>query len=259
MPVYNGIYYEVYGTGKPLVLTNGIMMNTNSWKWHISEFSKYFKVIVFDFYDQGKSMKIEGNYTIEKQVEGMVSLLEHLNSGPYNIVGLSYGGQITLKLAINKPEIVDKLVISNTTAKVGNFLRAVGDIWEYTTKIKDPVVFYKLSLPFIYGKTFYEENLKFLEERKELFKKALTEEWFESLYKLISTNQTFDVSKEIYKIKNPTLLISGSEDVITPHSEMLELKNKIKNSELVCVENAGHGLFLEKKELWVSLIKGFII
>lgn len=259
MPFYEGIYYEIYGTGKPLVLTNGIMMSTKSWEWHIENLSKYFTVIVFDFLDQGKSKNLNQSLSIGDQVNVMYNLLNFLNFEKYNIVGLSYGGQVTLKLAINFPELIEKLIFSNVVPKVNNFLKAIGNIWEYTTEISDGELFYTLSLPFIYGKSFYIEHLDFLESRKNFFKKSLTKEWFSSLKRLINSNQYFDVSNEISKICNPTLLIAASEDVITPFQDMLKMKEKIKNSELICVEGAGHGLFYEKKELWTSLIIGFLI
>lgn len=259
MPFFEGIYYEIYGTGKPLVLTNGIMMNTKSWNWHIEILSKYFTVIVFDFLEQGKSEKINESLSLDDQISAMYKLLKFLDFKKYNIVGLSYGGQVTLKLAIKFPELIEKLILSNVVPKVNNFLKAVGNIWEYTTKISDGELFYTLSLPFIYGKSFYNEHLDFLEKRKQFFKNALSKEWFVSLKKLINSNQNFDLTDEISKISSPTLLIAAGEDVITPFQDMLKMKEKIKNSELVCIEGAGHGLFFEKKELWTSIIIGFLI
>ncbi|QTA37432.1 alpha/beta hydrolase [Thermosipho ferrireducens] len=259
MPVYKGIYYEVYGKGEPVVLTNGIMMSTDSWKWHIEKLSKYFTVIVFDFIDQGKSKKMERSYKIDLQVKVLKELLYFLNMKAYNIVGLSYGGQVALKLVIDFPDIVKKLVLSNVTAKVDNFLLCVGNVWDFACKLNEGEIFYNLALPFIYGKSFYNDNIEFLLQRKELFKEYLTKEWFEGVRRLIKSNEDFNVTSKLKSIKVPTLLICSDEDFITPYQDMLEMSKNIKNSEVVTVHGAGHGLFLEKKELWVNLIKGFLM
>ncbi|SHE90780.1 alpha/beta hydrolase fold [Marinitoga hydrogenitolerans DSM 16785] len=85
-----GIYYEIYGEGKPLILLNGIMMNTLSWASHIKVLSKYFKIIVYDMRDQVRSEKLEEDYDISIHVEDLHNFIIHLGLEKVNILGLSY-------------------------------------------------------------------------------------------------------------------------------------------------------------------------
>ena len=57
------VYYETYGTaGEPLIILNGIMMSTASWKPFLEEFSKNNVVVLVDFLDQGQSHRMEKPY-----------------------------------------------------------------------------------------------------------------------------------------------------------------------------------------------------
>ena len=91
-----GIYYEVQGKGKPLVLINGIMMNTLSWVDHVERLKDHYQLIIYDMRDQGQSSQMDDGYDISIHAEDLKKLLEHLNIGKACIWGLSYGGQVAL-------------------------------------------------------------------------------------------------------------------------------------------------------------------
>ncbi len=196
-----GIYYEIHGEGYPLVLMNGIMMNTASWKEHINILKKYFKVIVYDMRDQGRSIKMKKNYNIDIHADDLYKFLNYLNLDKVNLLGLSYGGQVAEIFAIKYPEKINKLILSNTTYKVDKFLVSIGKSWNVAARLYDGEKFFDLALPFIYSKDFYNNNFDWLQNRKKLFKKLLTKDWFDAFIRLSSSNLTFDVTNELSKIK----------------------------------------------------------
>ncbi|SHE90820.1 alpha/beta hydrolase fold [Marinitoga hydrogenitolerans DSM 16785] len=155
--------------------------------------------------------------------------------------------------------MIDKLILSNTTYKIDNYLYAIGEAWKIAAKTYDGEIFFDLALPFIYSKTFYNEKLEWLMNRRKLFKDILTKEWFDSFIRLISSNTTFDVSNKIEKINVPTLLIAAEEDILTPVKDMEYINSKIKTSNLVVIKNSGHAAFLEKFKIYCNLIKGFLL
>ena len=117
-----GLYYEVHGEGKPLVLLNGIMMNTLSWVDHIPDLKDRYQVITYDMRDQGQSGRLEEGYTIDVHAEDLKKLLDHLGIKKANILGVSYGGQVALIFSLGFPEMVEKLILSNTAAHVDQYL-----------------------------------------------------------------------------------------------------------------------------------------
>lgn len=57
------IYYEDHGAGKPLLVLNGIFMSCASWEKFVPTFSKTCRLLLLDFYDQGRTAKRDADYT----------------------------------------------------------------------------------------------------------------------------------------------------------------------------------------------------
>jgi len=104
------IYYEIYGSGEPLLLLHGNQQAIGVFKDQVAEFSKYYKVIAVDTRGQGKSTSDEKKYTYDLFADDMNQLLAQLNIDSANIVGWSDGGNTGLIMAMKYPSRVKKLV-----------------------------------------------------------------------------------------------------------------------------------------------------
>ncbi|SRR6056297_1588001 len=253
-----GLYYEVHGEGKPLILLNGIMMNALSWKDHIPKFKEGYKIIAYDMRDQGQSSRLKEGYTIETHVEDLKYLLDYLKIDKINLLGVSYGSQVALLFAIKYPNRVDKMILPNATDHIDNYLKAIGEVWKIAAKSYDGETFFDLALPFIYSRPFYNSNLNWLMERRKMFKESLTKPWFDGLYRLACSNENYDVRDKIHTIDKEVLFISGEEDFITPHNHMWEMHNKISNSTLIKLDATGHALFFERINDFMKIINDFL-
>lgn len=254
-----GLYYEEYGNGYPTIFLNGIMMNTSSWANHIPKLDKEkMKIILYDSRDEGKSEKLKTDYSIELHAEDLKNFIDYFNYKKVNIVGLSYGGQIAQIFALKYKNSINKLVLVNTCDHIDNYLESIGKIWKIAAASYDGEIFFDLALPFIYSRTFYNNNYQWLMERRKLFKDILTKEWFDALIRLSSSNINWSVRDEISQIDCETMLVAGEEDIITTPKQMFEMHKKIKNSVYKEIKKAGHGLFLEKIDEFSKLINEFI-
>ncbi len=252
------IYYERNGCGKTLVLLNGIMMSTTSWTYHVEKLAKIFDVITLDFRDQGNSSKMKDGYDLSVHSNDLSNLLEHLKIRKASILGVSYGAHVAEIFALEHPDKIEKLILSNAVDKTDNYLRELGRAWEIAAQTYDATLFFKVSLPTIYSRTFYNSHLDWVESRIKTFSKVMTREWFDAFIRLSKSEAYFDVSKDISKIVAPTLLIAAEEDMITPKSIMERMHKKIKDSLIVSIPQAGHAAFLEKADLFCDIIKGFL-
>jgi pimeloyl-ACP methyl ester carboxylesterase len=102
-------YYEVYGTGEPLLLVHGNGGSIADLGAQIAHFRKRYKVIAMDSRDQGKSGDSPDKLTYEKMTDDLAALLDHLKSGPVNVLGWSDGGIEALLLGIRHPAKVKKI------------------------------------------------------------------------------------------------------------------------------------------------------
>jgi pimeloyl-ACP methyl ester carboxylesterase len=103
------LYYEVYGTGEPLLLVHGNGGSIADFAAQIDHFRKRYKVIAMDSRDQGKSGDSPDKITYEKMTDDLAALLDHLQTGPAFVLGWSDGGIEGLLLGIRHPEKVKKI------------------------------------------------------------------------------------------------------------------------------------------------------
>ena len=103
------LYYEVYGSGEPLLMIHGNGGDIFSLSAQIDYFRKTYKVIAMDSRDQGRSSDSPDKITYEKMTDDLNALLEHLNTGPVLVLGWSDGGIEGLLLALRHPDKVKKV------------------------------------------------------------------------------------------------------------------------------------------------------
>lgn len=253
------VYYEIYGEGKPIVLLNGIMMSTLSWQVFKNALSSSNQLILVDFLDQGKSDKMEDiKYTQDIQVEILKALFKELNLKKVNLVGISYGGEVALEFSVKYEEFIDRMVLFNTTPKTSSWLKDIGVAWNRSAR--DPLDYYCTTIPVIYSPKFYNEQSEWMNNRKQLLTdKVFNQKSFmDSMIRLTESADNHDVTKDLPKIKIPTLIVSCENDYITPMAEQKLLHRLISNSELVVLPDTGHGSMYERPVLFVALITGFV-
>jgi pimeloyl-ACP methyl ester carboxylesterase len=103
------LYYEVYGSGNPLLIIHGNGGSISDVREQIAYFRTKYKVIAMDSRDQGKSADSQAPLTYEKMTGDLAALLDHLTTGPVNVLGWSDGGIEALLLGMKYPQKVKKI------------------------------------------------------------------------------------------------------------------------------------------------------
>jgi pimeloyl-ACP methyl ester carboxylesterase len=114
----NGLkmYYEVHGSGEPVVLLHGAFMTiTNNWDGWIGELSKTRKVIAVEMQGHGRTADIERDISSENLADDVASLLDHLKIPKADLIGYSMGGGVAMQCAVRHPDKVRKVVVISST------------------------------------------------------------------------------------------------------------------------------------------------
>lgn len=116
----NGLrmYYEIHGSGSPLVLLHGGGSTIDSTFGRVlPEFARSHKVIAVELQAHGHTLDIERPLSFEQDADDVATLLLQLKVEKADIMGFSNGGSTALQIAIRHPEFVNKLVLLSATYK----------------------------------------------------------------------------------------------------------------------------------------------
>lgn len=270
------IYYEVHGSGEPLLLIEGL--GYSSWMWYkqVPVLSKSHKVIIFDNRGAGNTDKPDSEYTIELMARDAAGLLKEMGVESAHVLGVSLGGYVAQELAVTEPGMVRNLVLVSTNSGPGKlitgkspFFNGFLKLWGFLPTAFDssrgPVRLeyakndeertrYGLSLAFSeeYFKNNSDEIDKIVEWRLENPQPEYA--WRRQLLAGIG----YDSSPRSGEIKSRTLLVNGAQDRIISPESALKLSKRIPDSTLVVLEGAGHLLFIERAEEFNAHVLGFL-
>ncbi len=254
------VYYTVDGAGAPMVLLNGIMMSTRSWEPFVPALSANHQLIRVDLLDQGQTDKAADiPYTQMTQAELIIALLDHLELPKAHMVGISYGGEVAIQLAIAYPQRVDRLVLFNTTAYTTTWLAHIGHSWNAVGRMRDGAAYYKTTIPVIYSQQYYERRLDWMMARQAKLEPIFSNPVFlDAIERLTNSAEHYDERDRLDRITARTLIVAAEDDILTPKGDQALLHKYIHSSELISIPNCGHASMYEKPLLFTTLIVGFL-
>jgi pimeloyl-ACP methyl ester carboxylesterase len=222
----NGLhmYYEVHGTGKPLVLIHGAASTIQSTFGRlIPTLSKTHRVIAVELQAHGHSNNRDGRQiTFEQDADDVIALLQQLKIDKADIFGFSNGGTTALQIAIRQPALVDKLVIASSMYKRAG---VPAGFWEGMKAAKFS------DMPDIYKKEFLSINPS---------EEALHIMFEQCAHRMQQFKDIPDAT--ISAIQKPVLILTGDKDVASPE-HAVEMYRRMPHASLA-IFPGGHGTFM---------------
>jgi pimeloyl-ACP methyl ester carboxylesterase len=113
----NGLnmYYEVHGTGRPLVLLHGAYMTIDAMGEVLPRLAESRQVIAVELQAHGRTADVDRPLAYESMADDVAALLRHLEVEEADVFGFSMGGGVALQVAIRHPELVRKLVVASAS------------------------------------------------------------------------------------------------------------------------------------------------
>ena len=232
----NDFYYEVHGTGEPIIFAHGLGGNHASWYKQVAVLSKAYQVITFDHRGFGNSTDKEG-LGRSGFVSDLLTLLDHLNISKAALVGQSMGGGTMLTFANQHPERVAGLVIADSLhglVESDDVAMLMNTAREMTTNLT--------QLQRVLGKSYYDEN-----PEAALLYQQLNSFNNTDRSNLVGQYANEKVSPEqLAAINVPIMFLAGQDDILFPIEAIRLVQEQIEGSFIVEFDNCGHSAFFEK-------------
>lgn len=202
-------------------------------------FAKRFKVYVFS-----RKNDLEDDYNTIDMAKDIKNILDKINVDKTSVVGVSQGGMIAQYIAINYPELVEKLVLVVTLSKQNEIVNERVNKWIKYAENNN----YKDLFIDTMENSYQDETLNKYRKLYPVLTKVGKPKDFNRFLIEAKACLTHNAYKKLSKIKCPTLIIGGGKDNIVGVEASREIHEKIKNSELFIYDDYGHGVYEEAKD-----------
>ncbi len=232
------------GEGEPLILLHGLFGALSNFQDLIEYFRKHYKVVVpmLPLFDLDILHTSVGG--LEKFVH---KFIENRNYQNIHLLGNSLGGHVGLVHVLKHPERIKSLILTGSS---GLFENGMGDTYpkrgdyEYIKK-KTELTFYD---PNTATKELVDEVYEIVNSRLKVIK----------IIALAKSAIRNNLGEELSQIKQPTLLVWGNNDTITPPFVGKEFNKLIPNSELHFIDKCGHAPMMEVPMEFNAIVHKFL-
>ncbi|MFH1091930.1 MAG: alpha/beta fold hydrolase, partial [Pseudomonadota bacterium] len=259
------VHYLEAGRGAPLLLIHGFADSSYSWQRNFEALAEAgFRVLALDLPGLGRSEAPPGfSFTPEAMAAVILEFLDRKNIPRVHLIGNSLGGHLTLFLAVEHSERVNKIVPVDPACYPFDRHRFLGPaarnraLSELAKPLIGPWVFH-----FTFKRCFYDPGLATEAMISQRSRPFLRPDFKDNLIKLGGAyfSTTFaELSGKYRKITAPTLIVWGDADRMIPAKGFaVRLQKDIPGSRLVIIEKAGHLPHTERPETFNRLVVEFL-
>ncbi len=257
----NGITLHVEDTGgaAPAILfSHGLLLSTRLWDAQVDALQTRYRCVAYDHRGQGQSeVPRERSVSMDTCAADAAALIEALGIAPCHFVGLSMGGFVGMRLAARRPDLLRSVSLIETSAdpepaeNVGRYrllnlvARFVGT-WAVTEKV----------MPILFGKTFLSDPVR-APEREEW--KTRLSATGRGIWRAVNgVIEREGIHAELGRIRLPTLVVVGEEDVATGPAKAERIVAAIQGARLVRIARAGHTSPVEEPAAVTAALEQFL-
>jgi pimeloyl-ACP methyl ester carboxylesterase len=248
--------YREFGSGYPVVFINGLGSTMDMWNPPVlKKISHHFRIIIFDNRGTGYSSGSDKPFSIPLFARDTTTLMDALNISSAHILGLSMGASVAQELALSFPEKVTRLIlvagecggpesVRMQPEVMAQLMDRSGTMHEVANRmftILFPPSWLATHDPFSYCPEVYETTSDEVLARQA----SVFFGWTGSFLRLGD-------------IHSPTLVITGTDDVIVPPVNSRLISGRIPGAHLVEIPRAGHGLMYQFPDRFSDCVVKFL-
>jgi aminoacrylate hydrolase len=251
------IYYEVHGSGTPIVLSAGMGGGGGFWAPQIAALAVRHQVIVYDHVGTGRS---RGEAPVARDIAGMagdiVSVLDHLGVDAAHVVGHAIGGIVGLELAMSQPQRVRSVTVVNGWGRADAFLRRCFEVRREILKASGPRAYVRAQPLFLFPPQWIAENIARVEAGEPHMVAHFPPA--ETMNARIAMFLAFDPGERLKTITMPVLVTTAADDALVPAYLTRELAAAIPGATLREVAYGAHAFTAVTPEVFNGMVLEFL-
>lgn len=256
-----GTNYIAAGEGPPLVLIHGSGPGVTAyanWRGVIPEFARSFRCLAPDTLGFGYTdfPADTRGFDMDRWVAHLIGFLDAVGVERAHFIGNSYGGALTLALAIRHPTRVGRIVLMGSAGLRFPISAGLEKVWGYRPSLE---AMRDLMHTFAHDTSLVTEEI--VRSRYEASIRPGAQEAFASLFPEPRQRWLDALATDedaLRSLPHPTLLVHGREDRIVPYERSVRFHELIPDSELHVFGGCGHWTQIERRERFVALVTPFL-
>lgn len=252
------LHYDVFGRrhGEPVLLIQGLGADSRGWLLQRPSIGGRYRGIVFDNRGVGRSGKPVGSYGLEQMAADAVSVLDAAGIESAHVIGASMGGVIAQIVAVRYPERVRSLVLACTACRHLSWRRELLEDWAALAQAQGMRAFASENMRWLVGPRALRRFWPAFGVLTPLAISAPTHSFVSQVNAILDMDDS--VRDLLHTIAVPTLVLVGSQDILTPQADAEEIAELIPDSELAIVQGAAHGFMVEAFVAFNRLVMEFL-
>lgn len=252
------IHYEVTGRadGEPLLLIQGLGADRRGWAFQRFALARRFRLYLVDNRGAGGSDKPHGPYDLEEMADEALAVLDAEGVRSAHVMGASMGGVLAQILAVRHPERVRSLVLACTASRHLPWRRDLLEEWADLAERRGMRALAGTAVKWLVGPRQHRRfHLPFAVLSP--FVLNVPAHAFAAQARAILAFPD-EIRDELRSVRIPTMVIVGSQDILTPLADSEELCELIPHAELHVIGGAAHGLMVEHAGTFNERVLGFL-
>ncbi len=243
------LFVEVRGEGTPLVLWPSLLTDGGMWRFQVPALAERYRVLTIDPPGHGRSASIHRAFTLEDCAEAVREILDAAVVDRAHYAGLSWGGMTGMRFALRYPERLRSLALLDTNAdcetraKIPAY-RAM-QVVSRVIGAPPPIVLDRLDAIFL-ARSTRERRPEVVRDFRDHIVRMDPESTRHCTDAVMFTRK--DIRDQLARVRVPTLVLVGEEDVATPIACAREIADRIPGALLRTIPGAGHLAPLDQPE-----------
>lgn len=250
--------YDTFGrrSGVPLLLIQGLGTDSRGWGLQRIALGRRYRCLAIDNRGVGASTNAPHPFDLEQMARDAISVLDAEDVDTAHVMGASMGGIISQIVAVRHGERVRGLVLACTACRHHEWRRELLAEWATAVRARGMSAMSGEGMRWLVGPRFHRRFGPWINILGRLVMQGDPEHFAAQVDAILAAHD--DLRFELADVHAPTLVITGSQDMLTPFGDAEELAEMIPGARLRELRGAAHGLMVEQPNAFNNAVVGFL-